>query len=97
MDKVKINIQVGDYKHPLIVNADDEPIYREAARLINERLVAYRTKYRVANLSQEFMLSFVALDLASKYVKLQQTNSVAPLEDELRKLTSELEDFNQNR
>lgn len=97
MDKIDINIQVGDFKHPLTIPRDDEPIFREAARLISDRLATYRTKYRVANLSQEYLLSFVALDIASKYVGLQRTNSVAPVEEALKDLISELEDINQTR
>lgn len=97
MDKVKINIQVGDYQHPMTVERDEEPYVREAARLINDRLVAYRTKYRVSNLSQEYMLTFAAMDIATKYVKMLRTTDVASVEEALRSLTSELEDFNQNR
>ena len=97
MDKVNIKIQVGEFKHPLNVAPDDEPIYREAARLINERMTAYRTKFRDANLPEEFLLSFAALDIATHYIRQQRQTSVAPVEEAIRTLTTELEDFNQNR
>jgi len=97
MDKVKINIQVGNFKLPLTIFPDDEPIYREAARMINDRLEAYQTKYRVANLTQEYMLSFSAIDIAVKLVRLQRTADVGPAEEMIKALTAELEEFNQTR
>lgn len=97
MDKVNINIQVGNFKLPLTVDRDDEPIYREAARMINERLEAYQTKYRVANLTQEYMLSFSALDIATRLVRQQRTTDVGPVEEMIKSLTADLEDFNQSR
>lgn len=97
MDKVKINIQIGEFKHPLTIDREEEPMYREAAQLLNERLVAYRTKYRASNLSQEFVLSFAAFDFALRYVRLHRNVDVAPVEEVIQRLTSELEDFNQNR
>lgn len=80
-------------KHPLTVRKDDEPIYREAARLINERLITYQTKYRAAQLPQEFILSFAAVDIAARYVRLQRQTSTQPVEDALRDLTGQLQDF----
>lgn len=97
MDKVNINIQVGEFKHPLTVDPDEEPIYREAARLINERLTAYRTKFRDAKLPEEYLLSFAALDIATHYIRQRRSTNVAPVEEAIQALTAELEDFNQNR
>jgi len=97
MDKVNINIQVGNFKLPLSVNPEDEPIYREAARMINDRLEAYQTKYRVANLTQEYMLSFSAIDIATRLVRMQRTTDVGPVEEMIKSLTQDLQDFNQSR
>ena len=97
MDKVNINIQAGDFKLPLKVEADEEPIYREAARLVTERLATYRAKYRVANLNPEYILMFVALDVASRYVKLSRVVDVKPVEDALQGLVDQLTEFNQQQ
>lgn len=96
MDKVNINIQVGEHKHPLTVHPDDEPIIREAARLINEKLVGYQTKYRAAKLPLDFLLSFVALDIATQYIRQNRNTNLTPVETAIRTLTEQLEDFNQN-
>ena len=97
MDKVNINIQIGEYKHPLVVNKDEEPVYREAARLINDRLVAYQTKYRVSKLTPYFVLSFAVLDLVAQYVRLQRDTNVQPVQEAIRALADEIESFNLER
>lgn len=97
MDKVNINIQVGNLKLPLTVSPDDEPICREAARMLNMRLEAYQTKYRAANLSQEHMLSFIAMDAATRLLRQQKNTDLGPVEDMIKSLTYDLEDFNQKR
>ena len=97
MDKVNINIQVGKLKLPLVICPDDEPAYREAARMLNERLEAYQTKYRAANLSQEYMLTFAAVDIATRLIRQQTVTDVGPVEEMIKSLTADLADFNQTR
>lgn len=97
MDKVNIKLKVGVWQHPLSIDAADEPLYREAARLIDERLVAYSTKYRAAQLDRECVMSLVALDIAFKYLRQRRDTDVEPVEKALKALTDELEDFNQSR
>ena len=93
-DKVRINIQVGDVKHPLLVEAADEPIYREAARLVNERVARYATKYRGANLPRDFMMSFAAIDIAARYVRLnRQSAALADDGAAIEALTDEIRAF----
>lgn len=92
-DNVRINIQVGELKHPLTVPKDEEPIYREAARLVNERLVTYQTKYRAANLPHDFMMAFAALDIAARYVRLQHNTDTGPTEKAISDLTDEIKAF----
>ncbi len=95
-DTIKIKIQVGEVKHPLVVDQADEPIYREAARMVNERLVSYQTKYRAANLPPDYMMAFAALDIAARYVRMQRTTDVEPVEEALQKMVQQLEEFNQS-
>lgn len=95
--KVNINLKVGILHHPLTVSPEDEPIYREAARLIDERYVAYSKKFTAARLKSEELLSMAAIDIAFKYVKMRRDVDVEPVEKALQALTSDLEDFNRNR
>ena len=52
-DKLRINIQLAEAKHPLYVDPSDEPAARQAARLVSRRFAAYATKYRGAKLPEE--------------------------------------------
>ncbi|MCR5360899.1 MAG: cell division protein ZapA [Bacteroidales bacterium] len=96
-DKVKINLKAGVLNHPLTVAPEDEPYYREAARLIDERYVAYSKRFSAARLNSEEIMSMVALDIAFKHVKLQHGIDIEPVEKTLQSLISDLEDFNRTR
>jgi len=93
MDKVRINIEIGGHKHPLDVNIDDEPVYREAGRLVNERMRAYATKYRGANLPSDFMMAFAAVDLAARYIRLRDGVSLDAEESALLEINEDLKKF----
>lgn len=93
MDKVRINIEIGGHKHPMVVNVEDEPIYREAGRLVNDRLHAYATKYRGANLPSDFMMAFAAVDIAARYIRLKNEANRDAEEEALREMTADLELF----
>jgi len=93
MDKVKINIEIGGQKHPLEVDVDEEPIYREAGRIVNERLHAYATKYRGANLPPDFMMAFAAVDIASRYIRLRNESNLDSEEAALLEMTADLKAF----
>lgn len=91
--QVKINIQVGEQKYPLMVDADEEPIYREAARLISDRVKKYSQKYRGADLPHEFFMAFAAVDIAARLIKLQKETNTEAEEAVLEALNAELKSF----
>lgn len=91
--QVRINIQVGEVKYPLIVNAEEEPIFREAARMISERVRRYSQKYRAANLPHEFFMAFAAVDIAARLVKLQKETNTEAEEAILEAINAELKSF----
>lgn len=93
--KIRINIQVGEARYPLWVRMDDEPIIREAARMVNRRLVAYNTKFRgSAELSPEAFLAMAAVDLAATHLRNQgQGLSTDAIETDLKQINTDLEQF----
>ena len=93
--KIRINIPVGEARYPLWVDMDDEPIFREAARMVNRRLTAYMTKYRgAANLSPENYLAMAAVDLAATQLRLKSQNPDAEaISTELKQINTDLEQF----
>lgn len=92
-DKVRINIQVGDTKHPLFVPRNEEPIFRDAARMVNERIRAYATKYRGAGLPQDYLTAFAAVDIAAKYVRQDNDSNAEVAGGTLKEIANDLRTF----
>jgi len=91
--KIRINIQVGDAKYPLWVDPKEEPIYREAARMVNRRMIAYSTKFRGSNLPPEVILAMSAVDLAVLCQKQDQMSNVPNAEAQLSQIINDLRTF----
>lgn len=94
MDKnYKINIQIGESKYPLYIDPKEEPIFREAARMVNRRIIAYSTKYRGANLSPEAILAMSAVDLAVLCQKQDRMSNAGNTEAQLNEMIDDLRRF----
>ena len=90
-DRQKITLMIGDISFPLRVNREDEQLYRDASKLINNTLNKYRTYFEKADPVK--VMSMVALDIAVEEVRLENKNDTAPFVGKLEKLTRELEDY----
>lgn len=90
-DKQKITLMIGDINFPLRVNREEEQIYRDASKLINNTLNKYRTYFEKADPTQ--VISMVALEIAVEKVKLENKNDTAPFIEKLEGLTRELEEY----
>ena len=95
-DKVRINIQIGEVKHPLFVKRDEEPIYRDAARLVSERLTAYATKFRGAGLPKDYLMAFAAVDIAARFVRQDRNSNAEAAEASLQNIADEIREYLSN-
>lgn len=92
--KIRISIMVGETRYPLWVDPKEEPIFREAGRMISRRLVAYRTRYRgAADLSPYDMLAMAAIDLAADLQRRELDANPATASAELQDMVTDLQDF----
>ena len=91
--KIRINIQIGEARYPLWIEPKEEPLYREAARMVNRRLIAYATKFHDSHLSQEAILAMASLDLALRYHQQDLTTNVLSTEANLADIIGELQAF----
>lgn len=66
-----IKIQIGNRSYPLKVKDSDEALFREAEKLISERLKAYESAYSVRD--PQDLIAMCALQMATE--SLQQKNS----------------------
>lgn len=90
-DKLKIHLSVNDNNITLSIPREDEAIYREAAKCINDKLNTYRS--RLSNLKKEEYINLVMLDVAVNFVKEKQRNDTQPYRDLVGRLTDELESY----
>lgn len=79
--------------YPLWIDPKEEPIFREAGRMIERRLVAYRTKFNGAKLSPENMLAMAAIDLASNLRRRDIDANPAIVSKDLAEMTADLQSF----
>jgi cell division protein ZapA (FtsZ GTPase activity inhibitor) len=90
-DKLSIKVNVADRYYPLKIDRRDEEKIRKAARMINEKVLQYRQKY--ADKDTQDFLAMAALQFVTKIIEYDQKFDVAPLEENIRELNEELEEY----
>ncbi|MCF6367050.1 MAG: cell division protein ZapA [Bacteroidales bacterium] len=95
-DKLSIRINIGDKYYPMRINRDEEELIRKAAKIINDKLTQYRTKY--AEREMVDLLAMTALQYTKNYLVNETENNLSHVNDEIRQINVELEDYiNQNK
>ena len=88
-DKLSIRINIADRYYPLKIERNDEEKIRNAARLINEKVLQYKQKY-IDKDAQDF-LAMAALQYVIKVLDLEERNDISPMIEEIQQLNSELD------
>lgn len=88
--KLHIRLNLNGVDLPVYVNPEDEPIYRNAAKLIRETVNAYADRYRTSK-SEKEVLYMAMIDLAVNLETQKTRNDTAPYDDILAKITTEIE------
>ncbi len=92
MDKKQnIQIRIDDVVLPMVVKSEDEEaLYREAAAMINDRLLSVKSKYpNVPN--EKLYTAIVMLEIATKKVDESHTASVAPYKHSIKELSADIQ------
>ena len=87
-DKQHINLHLDAHQVSLMVLPEQEPFYRAAAELLNERYQHY-LKIR-PNASSEQLWMYTALEVAVRLQSDVREKSIAPVEKELKELNEEI-------
>ena len=90
-DKLSIKVNVADRYYPLKIDRKDEEKIRNAAKMINEKVLQYRQKYADKDI-QDF-LAMAALQFVTKVIEFDQKYDFSPLEDNVKELNEELEEY----
>lgn len=87
-ERFVIRLTIGRQIYPITIRRDQEEMYRQAARLINEKLGRYERTY--PNLDYDRYLPAVLLDFAVNTLQLRQQKDLSPYADTVRRLSEEL-------
>ena len=90
-DKLHIRLHVYDTDMSINIDRSDEVYYRNAAKLITDRVNAYSSAFKGKKSDKE-ILYMALIEIALYYEKELDRNDTAPFSDILGKLTSEIED-----
>ena len=88
---MKIHVLIDSQRYPMIVKRTDEFQYREAARLLNDRLNIYRENYPDIGIIKQWAMT--AYDMAFDAVTYKNRNDTQPYKDKLEELGKELDEY----
>lgn len=91
VQKQHITINVYDTPISIMVPKEQEANYREAGKMINDRLSAYFSAYKGLKSDKE-IIYYAMIDVALRCVAESKKNDVSPFTDLLSTLTSEIEE-----
>ena len=88
---MKIHVLIDSVRYPMIIKRTDEFQYREAARLLNERLNVYRESYQ--DIGAIKLWAMTAYEFAIEFVTYKAKNDTKPYRDKLKELGKELDEY----
>lgn len=91
-DKLNIRLHVYDTEIPVYnIIPEEEPFYRNAAKLITETVNTYSERFRSTK-SEKEILYMAMINIALNLEFEKTNNDTAPYDDILTKITNEIED-----
>lgn len=96
-EKLQIKLHVYKMDFPVYVVPEEEPLYRDAAKLITKTVNAYGAAFSGTK-SETELLYMALIEIAVRLQKEYTRNDTKPYSDILEKLTSEIETlFNEEK
>ena len=89
-DKLTITLNIAGRPCVLTIEREEEEEIRKAAQLINSKIAKYREKYSTAD-RVEFQ-AVTALKFKVKMLKAERRNEVEQVLDEVKKISSRLDE-----
>jgi cell division protein ZapA (FtsZ GTPase activity inhibitor) len=90
-DMLSIKVQIAERFYPLKIKRQDEEKIRQAARLINDKILQYKQRYTDKD-TQDFM-AMATLQFVINLLDCEQEQNVVSLEKELGILSTELDEL----
>ena len=89
--RLSINIKIDGRTFPLEIDRDEEERYRKAAKMVNEMVSKFRTKFR--DQESQDILAMSAFQIALNNAELQERDDNSLFIDELKNLNDDISDF----
>lgn len=86
--KINIKIRIDGIEYPMSVDSSDEQLYRKAAALVNEQLLAFKGMWDIGNKGD--YITFVALYFASEILRKGMEENNSDVNGKLSEILSKL-------
>jgi len=93
-EKLSIRVNIADRFYPLKIEREDEEKIRKAAKLINDKVFQYKTKYADKDI-QDF-LAMAALQFVIRLIEMEEKTDEPNLIERLQKLNEALDEVMNN-
>ncbi len=90
-EKLSIKVNVADRFYPLKIDRKQEEVIRKAAKMINEKVLQYKQRYKDKD-TQDF-LAMASLQYVIKVIEAENKTDVSPVLDEIKVMEQELREF----
>ncbi|MBI9057378.1 MAG: cell division protein ZapA [Labilibaculum sp.] len=90
-EKLSIRVNVADRFYPLKIDRKQEEVIRKAAKMINEKVLQYKQRYKDKD-TQDF-LAMASLQYVIKVIETENKTDVSPVLDEIKVMEQELREF----
>ncbi len=87
----RINIKIDGRNYPLNIDRKDEERYRKAAKIVNETITEFRTRFQ--NNDQQDIMAMTAFQAALNYNRLQERQDYSQFIDDIKDLNDDISDF----
>ncbi|MBL4559992.1 MAG: cell division protein ZapA [Labilibaculum sp.] len=90
-EKLSIRVNVADRFYPLKIDRSQEEVIRKAAKMINEKVLQYKQRYKDKD-TQDF-LAMASLQYVIKVIEAENKTDVSPVFEEIEAMEQELREF----
>ncbi len=90
--KLSINLMIADRRYAFNINREEEAVWREAAKKINEKVLQYKQKKYKDKDTQDF-LALASLQYAMQLLETKKRTDIVPILEELNDIDAKLGDF----
>lgn len=90
-EKLSIRVNIADRYYPMKVERSDEAKIRQAAKMINEKIMQYKQRYKDKDL-QDF-LAMAALQFVTKVIETENNQDITTLVGGLQEIDRELSEY----